>query len=157
MRLDGRQVLAGSISARLTRAVDEGLAAAAVVDREGNVVALAGAIADDEAKPLTALVMHRLAGADLATRLLGGEIVELALDERDVAVGIAKRQLYVVAVLGASTEARELVRELHDDVEGMLDDLTGPAWSPIPGNGGGSGSGPAALLGIPVGRERAKA
>jgi hypothetical protein len=143
----------------LTHAVEAGLVAAALVDRDGNTVGLAGAITDEEAMPLAALVMYRLKSGDLASRLFAGEILSLTLDDRDVAVGIAGRQLIVVAVLGASTLA--LVCELRDDVERMLPkkDVEGPPpWS---GGGGGSGSGPAELplieLGITVRRERGKA
>jgi hypothetical protein len=158
MRLEGRKMLGRSLSVRLARALDDGLAGAAVVDREGNVIALAGAIDRDEAMPLTSLVMHRLAAQDLKLRLFGGEILWLALEERDVAVGVVKRRLFVVAVVHGSTGVmRALVRELREDLEGMLDDSTEFPWSPVPGDGGDSGSGPAALLGITVGRERAKA
>ena len=113
--------------------------------------------------PLAALVLYRLKSDDLASRLLAGEILALTLDDRDVAVGIAKRQLFVVAVIGAATSATlAVVRELRDDVERMLasDDVTAPA-PPWTAGGGGSGSGPAELplieLGITVGRERGKA
>ena len=59
-------------------------------------------------------------------------------------VGVAKRQLFVVAVLEASTPAAlALVRELRDDVERMLP--TNEVEAPLPwsGGSGGSGSGPA--------------
>ncbi len=87
----------------------------------------------------------------------------LTLDDRDVAVGIARRQLFVVAVLGPSPPATlPLVHELRDDVERMLptrDDVgVPPPWT---GGGGGSGSGPAELplieFGVTVRRERGKA
>jgi hypothetical protein len=65
--------------------------------------------------PLAALVMYRLKGDDLAPRLFAGEIVSITLDDRHVAVGIAKRQLFVVAVLAASTPAQlELVADLRN-------------------------------------------
>ena len=151
-------------SAALTRAVEDGLAAAALVDRDGNTIGLAGAIAEEEAMPLAALVMYRLKSEDLASRLFAGEILSLELDDREVAVGIARRQLFVVAVLGASTPSTvELVRDLRDDIELMLPDSSSetgrrPPWS---GGAGGSGSGPAELplieFGITVRRERGKA
>ena len=145
----------------LARAVEGGLVAAALVDRSGNTVGLHGAITDEESMPLAALVMYRLQSANLASRLFAGEILALTLDDRDVAVGIAKRQLFVVAVLGSSTQLA-LVRELRDDVAGMLDEaiVETPPWG---GTGGdrGSGSGPAGLplieYGITVARERGKA
>jgi hypothetical protein len=146
----------------LERAVNDGLVAAALVDRDGNAHGLAGAITEEEAMPLAALVMYRLKSDDLAPRLFSGEILSLTLDDRDVAVGIAKRQLFVVAVLEASTPAAlALVTELRDDVARMLP--TNEVEAPLPrtGGSGGSGSGPAELplieLGISVRRERGKA
>ena len=146
----------------LTHAVEDGLSAVALVDRDGNTIGLAGAIADDEAMPLAALVMYRLKSDDLASRLFGGEIVSLTLDDREVAVGIARRQLFVVAVLEASTPAMiALVRELRDDVARMLSTNEVEPPPPWSGGRGGSGSGPAELplieLGITVRRERGKA
>lgn len=147
----------------LACSVGDGLDGAALVDRNGNAVAIAGAIAEEEAMPLAALVLYQLKSGDLASRLFAGEILSLSLDDRDVAVGVAKRQLFVVAVLGASTpKILARVRELREDVERMLADaastVTAPPWS---GGFGGSGSGPAELplieLGITVGRERGKA
>ena len=157
------RLLAHALRDELAHAVRDGLVAAALVDRDGNTVGLAGELAEEEAMPLAALVMSRLKSDDLAARLFAGEIVSLALDDRDVAVGVAKRQLFVVAVLGASTLAQlELVRELRDAVARMLADATGkataPPWS---GSTGGSGSGPAELplieFGITVRRDRGKA
>jgi len=148
----------------LTRAVEAGLAAAALVDRNGNTVCVAGAISDEEAMPLTALVLYRLKSEDLAPRLFAGEIVAIALDDRDVAVGVVKRQLFLVAVLGAPTPGMlELVRELRDGVASMLVDAGADTAEPMPwsGGNGGSGSGPAELplieWGVTVRRERGKA
>ncbi len=143
------------------RAVEDGLVAAALVDRDGNSVALAGAIAEEEAMPLAALVMYRLKSVDLASRLFAGEVLSLALDDRDVAVAVARRQLFVVAVLGDPASAA-LVRALRDDVARMLSDASDDVAPPSPWGGGGqSGSGPAQLplieLGITVRRERGKA
>jgi hypothetical protein len=122
-----------------------------------------GSISDEEAMPLAALVMYRLKSGDLASRLFAGEILSLTLDERDVAVGVAKKQLFVVAVLGVSTPATlDRVRELREDIERMLADSTMDAAIPPWNTGsGGSGSGPAELplveFGITVGRELGKA
>ncbi len=149
-------------SGLLAGAVRDGLVAAALVDRDGTAVGLAGAITEEEAMPLAALVMYRLKSDDLASRLFTGEIVSLTLDDRDVAVGVAKRQLFVVAVLGAATTAMlGVVEQLRDDVERALP--TNEVEVPLPwtAGSGGSGSGPAELplieYGITVRRERAKA
>ena len=151
------------LTALLARSVADGLSGAALVDRNGNSVALSGAIAEEEAMPLAALVMYRLKSGDLASRLFAGEILTLSLDDRDVAVGVAKRQLFVVAVLGDSTPAMlARVRDLRDDVERMLANTMEDLGPPPRSDGaGGSGSGPAALplieLGLTVRRERGKA
>jgi hypothetical protein len=79
----------------LARSIGDGVNGAALVDRNGNAVAIAGSIAEEEAMPLAALVMYRLKSGDLASRMFAGEILSLALDDRDVAVGVAKRQLCV--------------------------------------------------------------
>ncbi len=57
----------------LSRAVEDGLVAAALVDRDGNTIGLAGSITEAEAMPLAALVVYRLKSGDLASRLLEGE------------------------------------------------------------------------------------
>ena len=120
----------------------------------------AGAIGDGEARPLAATVIHRLKGADIAACLLAGEIVSYLLDGRQVAVGIAKRRLFVIGVLPGPICDR--FAELRDEIETMLTDLQddGAPW-PWGGGSGGSGGGPAELplveLGITVGRERGKA
>jgi predicted regulator of Ras-like GTPase activity (Roadblock/LC7/MglB family) len=147
----------------LQRAVENGVKAVALVDRDGVVVARAGEISAEEAMPLAALVMYRLKAADLASRLFAGETISVTLDDRDVAVAVAKRQLFIVAVLEAATDDwLALVRDVRDDVERMLTDATAdiemlPPW----GGSGGSGSGPAELplieLGITVSRTRGKA
>lgn len=105
----------------LTRAVESGLVGAALVDRNGTTICAAGEIAHEEAMPLAALVMFRLKGEDLTERLFAGEIMSVSIDERDAAVGIAKRQLFVVALLGEVTPARlQLVRTLRDGIARML-------------------------------------
>src|SRR5689334_4185185 len=113
--------------------------------------------------PLVAFVMYRLKSADLAARLFDGEILALSLDNRDVAVGVAKRQLFVVAVLGATTPATlERVRDLREEVERTLAHASGGDMAPLGSSGtGGGGAGPAELpvveLGVSVRRERGKA
>jgi hypothetical protein len=111
----------------LEAAVHGGLVAAALVDRSGNVIATAGPIDEDEAMPLAALVLHRVGSGDVAARLFAGEVLSVGLDERDVAVGVAQRQLFVVAVLGATTPGQlELVGRLRDRIACQLikDDVT---------------------------------
>lgn len=146
----------------LAGAVAEGLRAAALVERNGKTIALAGDISEEEAMPLAALVMYRLKSADLAERLFAGEVLSLALDERDVAIGIAKRQLFVVAVLAETTpRLLDLVYELRDAVAAEL--ATSPPYVPRGGgkDGGGSDPEPVELalmeLGVSVPRRRGQA
>jgi hypothetical protein len=157
-----RQLLMIPFQAALDRAVEDGLAAAALVDRNGKTVALAGALDEDIAMPLVALVMYRVKTDDLASRLFGGEVVSVMLDDREVAVGVARRQLFVVAVLGVSTDAmHERVHQLRDHITRLLGKAAGTE-PPLPSRGGGdSGPDPAELAlaeyGITVPRTRGKA
>lgn len=147
----------------LMRAVDGELAAVALVDREGNAVSIAGAIEDAEAMPLAALVLYRLHSDDLTARLFTGEVLALTLDDRTVAVAIAKRQLFVVAVLREATAALiARVDALRDQVANMLVEHE-PHDPPPPhadgGRGGGGGAAELQLveLGITMPRVRPKA
>jgi hypothetical protein len=164
-----RKLMDAQFSRLLQSAIEDGLVAAALVDRKGNVIARAGAIEEEEAMPLAALVMYRLKSDDLAPRLFAGQVLSIALDGRDVAVAVAKRQLFVVAVLAADTPAvldlvaQRIVGELRDRVSEMLQDMGAehgdlPPWG---GGPGGSGSGPAELplieFGITVPRKPGKA
>jgi hypothetical protein len=139
-------------------ALHEGLVGVALVDREGNVVGRAGEIDEDEAMPMTTLVMMRCSAAtgDLSERLFAGEIIVAELDRGEVAVGVAGRQLFIVAVLGAGDV--QIVDELRTRVEAMLAQ-DAPRFVPTPGSGGSGGSGPDNLalveLGITVPRAKA--
>lgn len=149
-----------SLTTILERALNDGLLGAALVDRNGKLIAIAGSIDKDEAMPLAAYVMYRLKSADLADRLFAGEVLSLALDDRHVAVGIARRQLFLIAVLVASTPAiLECVEQLRGAVASALADSSALQSEPWSG-ASGSGSGPAALplveYGVTV-RRRGKA
>ena len=139
----------------LARAIAEGLEGVALVDRNGNAIATAGSLSDEIARPMVTLVLSRLKSEDLAPRLFAGEVVTVPLDDREAAVAIAKRQLFVVAV--GSYRLQQLVAELCRIVTTALDDSDGVPWD---GGAGGSGSGPAQLpvveIGITLPRRRAK-
>jgi hypothetical protein len=148
-----------SLERALADAVDDGLTGVALVDRRGRVIAIAGALAPEEAMPLVSLIMYRHkeahgGNADLAARMFGGEVLSLSLDDRDVALGVARRQLFVVAVLGAARGER--VRELRDWVASQLAD-DDPPFAPHRPGGGDGGTGPAELLDFSLAAPRAKA
>jgi hypothetical protein len=142
----------------LNNALREGLVGVALVDRDGTVVGRAGEIDEDEAMPMTTLVMMRAskASGDLSDRLFGGEIVVAELDKGDVAVGVAGKQLFVVAVLGRADV--DVVRALRDTVAKLVHDA-GPRFMPTPRSGGSGGSGPddLALIEFGITVPRAKA
>lgn len=154
------------------RAIEQGLVAAALIEGDGTVVAGAGAITRDELLPIVAFVLERSEGDDIGSRLLAGEIISCTLDARDIAVGIAARQIIVVAVLKVdelpqllgltSPEQLALVEALRDDVARIVVARNSQGAAPPPPNAtGGSGSGPADLqlveFGITVRRDRGKA
>ncbi len=149
------QVMFASV---LNNALREGVVGVALVDRDGHVVGRAGEIDEDEAMPMTTLVMMRVSKADgdLSERLFAGEIVVAELDRGDVAVGVAGRQLFVVAVLGRADV--DIVRALRDAVANRLSHDDESRFLP-PGSGGSGGSGPDSLalveLGITVPRVKA--
>jgi hypothetical protein len=146
------------------RAVAAGLVGAALVDKDGTTISLVGELSDEEAMPIAALVLYRCKTDGIAARLFAGEVFVYSADERHFAVGVARRQLFVVAELPARTTAFiDLVHDLRDQVAGLLpaakDVDIPPTWG---GSGpGGSGGGPAELplieLGITVPRSRGKA
>lgn len=151
--------------AAVERAVELGLAAAAVVDAFGNTLAVAGALAADEVRPIVGEVTRDLNSEGVVRRMYCGEMVEASVDDRTVAVGIAARFAFVVVVFAAVTKSsRALASALRREIGRVLDetqtDLAGaPPWTR---DGGDSSSGPANLPVIEFGitvprRERAKA
>ena len=137
-------------------AVEGGLAAAAILDVEGKSLAVAGALDDDEARAVAAVVTRRLRSPDLLGRMLDGEMIASSLDDREVSIGIAARCVFVVAVLGRDPVAsRVAVDELRCDVERMISearaDVSGSVPPPPPTGSGGSSSGPAELPVIELG------
>lgn len=128
------------LSVVVERAVADGLAAAAVADRFGKALALAGALDNDEVRPIAGVVTHRLRSEGGVRRMVAGEMIELSLDGRDVSVGIAAQFVFVVVVFAAVTEAsRERARALRREVEQVLDE-TDPVGAPPWARGGGSSS-----------------
>jgi hypothetical protein len=92
--------------------------AAVLVDREGEVVALAGDLLEQEATPLIALVMQRT--KDVTDRLFGGEIITIS-DESEIVVAVARRQLFLIAITRDSREdTLDQVRTLRDHAAKVL-------------------------------------
>lgn len=130
------------------RAVDRGLAAAAVLDVDGKRFAVAGALDDDEAWAVAALVTGRLRSPDLLGRMLDGRMVTSSLDDREVSIGIAGRCVFVVAVLVPDLDLSRAVDGLRVEVEQMISSARASfSGSRPPGapSSGGSSSGPAEL------------
>jgi hypothetical protein len=135
-------------------AVEGGLDAAAILDVEGQPLAVAGALDDDEARAIAAVVTRRLRSPDLLGRMLDGELMPSSLDAREVRIGIAARCVFIVAVLGQDSAAScRAADELRADVERMVSEARARPGAPPPlrGGSGGSSSGPAELPVIEVG------
>jgi hypothetical protein len=154
----------GTLREALERAIIPGARGAALVDRSGTAIALAGEIDPDEAMPLAAYAMYVKKSPELAMRMFEGEILEFDHEDgRHVAVCIAKRQLFIVVVFGAESRIDD-VRALHREIEQLLSqeiaDTDLPPWSGGGGNGSG-GAGPAELAlaeyGITMPRTRPRA
>lgn len=146
----------------VVRAVECGLDAAALLDRDGNMLASAGDLDIHEPRAIAAFITHSLKGEALATRLFGGEIVPFELSGKHAMLGIAARSVFVIAI--GQPETSNAARGLHDEVSrfitAMLELTAPPAEPPISGPPG-SPSGPAQLpvieFGVTPGVRRGKA
>lgn len=135
----------------LQGAIGRGVIGAAVVDRAGKLIDWVGASADDEQSSLANLVdllEHDDSLTSLTTGALG--VLSLGNEELSVVVAIARRELYVIAIVTDSGDATiNTVRSLRNKVAGLL-----PGRS---GDSGVSGPGPAELqvteLGVTVRRK----
>lgn len=147
-------VPAFAIAVRL--AVEAGLDAAAILDRKGKPLAIAGALDNDEARAVAAHATRQVGSGRLLERLLQGETLTTSLGEREVRIGIAANCVFFVVVLPRDQAAMSLVAvdELRSDIEEMVHDArSGVSTSlpPPPTNTGGSSSGPAELPVVEVG------
>lgn len=150
---------ADSFAAAVARAVDDVVEAAALLDRDGNVVAAAGALTDDDLRAIAGVLTHSLKGEALATRLLDGELYWFDLDDRAVSVGVAGQCVFVVTVFSqASESARARATRLNQQIGAIARALQADVVDvPPPRDSGGTPSGPAQLpvieLGVTVGRK----
>ena len=93
--------------------------AAVLVDREGDIVALAGDVLEQEAAPLIAVVMPRMKSPELSERVLSGTIIDLS---EELMVGLVRRQLFLIAITRAWSDAAiDQVRELRDHAAKVLE------------------------------------
>ena len=150
----------------LQQALGRGLIGIAVVDRYGTTVDIAGDITEEEAMPLAAFVMFQLKAPDLAERLFAGDVLKLELDGREIALAIAKKQLFVVAVMATGTDdGPERLDAVRNRIATLLAGAergerldTIPPWGTGGGTGGaGPGELPVVEWGVTVGRDRGKA
>jgi len=148
-----------ALAVAVQRAVDVGLVAAAILDGTGKLLALAGELGAQEARAIVAHGTHQLASA--RTRLLGGELVDISIGDRDARIGIAAGSVFFVIVLPSDPGAVSLVavEDLRADIEQIVSDAKAAAEDvrPPPSSApGGSSSGPAELplveLGVTVPR-----
>jgi hypothetical protein len=145
----------------VSRGVESGLRAAAVLDGRGGVLATAGMEAD-EARAIAAAAVTRLEVPKRLERMSElGELLRASLDDREVAIGIAGGCVFVVVVYGADPLTSKVAGdEMWIDVERTVRDAR-ESIAGFPGSppaSGGSSSGPAELplieLGITVPRRR---
>lgn len=143
------------------RAVDSGVAAAAILDHRGKVLALAGELDPHEARAIVAHATHQLDRAH--ARLVGGELLATSIAGRDARIGIAGDSVFFVVVLPSDPAAMSLVAldDLRADIEQIAKDAraaVADVQPPPPAMGSGGSSGPAGLplveLGITVPRPK---
>ena len=148
----------------LRQAVFAGLAGAALLDRDGTIVARAGSLDDDTLVQLGFVLARTGPSAlapDLAERLVRGQLVELAVDDRPIFVSIAGMCLFVVAVPRTATpEPHTDALRLHRAIDELVTDLLSRAvtnHAAPPGGASGPANLPAIELWVTPGIRRGKA
>jgi hypothetical protein len=129
-------------------AVAEGLEGAAILDVDGKLLAIAGALDDDETHAIAAVITNQMRSPDVLARMLDGELIESTLGDRMIGIGIAARCVFVVIVPsqgsrlsraaseGLCFQVERLISQARADFSGARPPVSGP---------GGSSSGPAQL------------
>jgi hypothetical protein len=137
-------------------AVDAGLSAAAILDASGKLLAVAGALDDDEARALAAHATHQLRAPDLLERMHENEMIKAWFGERDVRIGIASKCVFMIVVLprDPATVSRAAVEELRADIAHALNRANTRLLPPPSSGSSSSGPGelPAVELGVTVRR-----
>jgi hypothetical protein len=148
--------------AALRQAVFNRLAGAALLDRDGTLVARAGSIDNATLRHVGYLLARtgpRALAPDLADRLVRGQLVELTVDDSPVFVSIAAMCLFVVAVPRAPepyTDALRLHRAIDEIITDMLSRAATNHAAP-PGTPSGPANLPASELWVTPGIRRGKA
>jgi hypothetical protein len=129
-------------------AVAHGLDAAAILDVSGKTLAITGALDGNEARVLPAVIARCMRSPDLLTRMLDGELIELALDERMIHIGIAARCVFIIVVPNRQLHGPQVASDnFRLGVERMISearaDFSGARLRHV--DSGGSSSGPAEL------------
>lgn len=130
-----------SLTAVVEEAIEDGLVGAALLDHHGRPIALAGTFGALEVRLIAGVVMRRFESEDRRARLDAGELLELELDGRTFAVGIAAKRAFVVAEAAAKRGAAE---RLHQQAAYVIREMLA-SGAPLLGDDGGSSSGPAGL------------
>ena len=139
-------------------AVENGLEAVAILNAEGEALAMTGAFDADQARAISAVATWRVTSPGMIDRMLRGELVTSVLGGREASIGIAAGSVFFVVVFGQDLAATSLVAvdELRADIEHMLGEasalLAGTSvGAPPSSSSGGSSSGPAELPVIEIG------
>jgi len=150
--------LASLLQSDLRDAIDRGVSATVLLDRDGIEIARTGRFDIDDVGAIAAAVTNSLHGDDVADRLFAGQLLPVMLDDREIYLGVAAQSVFVaIAVIEPSPEALAAARNLHGNVDRAVRRLLAHAPSggvPPTAGSGGSSSGPAELQLFPPLRRR---
>ena len=150
--------LASLLQSDLRDAIDRGVRATVLFDRDGNEIARTGRFEPNDVTALAALFTQSLRGEHVAKRLFAGALLPAQLDDRPIYIGVAAQSVFVAIAVGEpSPEALAAARELRANVDRAVRRLlahTPGGGAPPSAGSGGSSSGPAELQLFPPLRRR---
>lgn len=128
--------------------VRAGFNAAAVLDVEGHLLAVAGAFKDAMMREVKSVVTGRMRTPELLARMLDDELIATDIGEREFIIGIAAECVFVAVETGAPAHvSRVATNAFRDAIARMIRlaraDLSGTIVPPS--GSGSSSSGPAEL------------
>lgn len=128
--------------------VNAGFNAAAVLDVEGHLLAVAGAFNEAMMRAVASVVTGRMRTSELLARMLDGELIAAYIRQREFIIGIAAECVFVAVETGAPAHAsRVATNAFRDAIARMIRlaraDLSGTIVPPS--GSGSSSSGPAEL------------